>query len=260
MRSPDIVKALRSGGLTQEELARRAGLARETLSRWESGAHQPSLESLVHLARAAGQSLDVRVLPAESKLVEQVREQLDMPPAQRLRSLLDATAWSRCRDALRAAAAVGDLAIVVGPAAAALVGAPARPGDGRVDILVPPEDVDRAFDLLLAAGAWPDGFEWSGEAGERRERWRAGRGTLTLRTQVNGVSDIAALRGRARPIALSRGKRVMGVVRIPLVVDLAELMERSLWGQDAVYRASLRAVLAADRYTSHTQGQQFHGG
>jgi transcriptional regulator with XRE-family HTH domain len=256
MRSADLVKELRSGGLTQEELANRAGVARETLSRWESGVNQPSLESLAGLARAAGRSIEVRVLPAEPKLVEQVNKQLEMPPTERLRLLLGPGAWSRGRDALRAAAAVSDLTVVVGPIAAALLGAPERPGDGRIDLLVPPEDAQQAFELLLAADAWPDGFEWSGEGGERRERWRVGRGALTLRTEAHGMSDIAALRDRAQPVALSPGRHEIGVVRVPLASDLSRVMEHSPWGQDAVYRAGLRAVLASDCYTSRKREQQ----
>jgi transcriptional regulator with XRE-family HTH domain len=69
MRSAEIVRAVRPKGMTQDELARRAGIARETLSRWESGAQNPSLESLAGVARAAGARLDIRLVAAEPKLV-----------------------------------------------------------------------------------------------------------------------------------------------------------------------------------------------
>ncbi len=62
MESAEVVRALRERGLTQGELARRAGIARETLSRWESGAQHPSLESLDRIAAAAGVRLEVQLV------------------------------------------------------------------------------------------------------------------------------------------------------------------------------------------------------
>jgi hypothetical protein len=107
--------------------------------------------------------------------------------------------WRGCRDALRATHHTGELAIVVGPVAAALRGAPERPGSGRVDLLVPAEDREELTEWLLRADAWPDGVEQAPHSSERRERWRAGRGHLTVRTQATGIEDIAALRDRACP-------------------------------------------------------------
>lgn len=247
VHSAEIIRSLRERGLSQDELARRAGIARETLSRWESGTQHPSFESLARVAAVAGFQLDVRLLPAEPKLVELVHEQLDLAPTDRLRALLG-DSWTACRDALRAAAAVGDLAVLVGPVAAALRGAPQRPGDGRVDLLVAPEDCEQVTERLLQADTYPDGFEQAPESGERRERWRAGRGQLTVRWEAMGTDDIAALRDRAHPVLLNQDDA--GLVRVALVEDLAELAEQSPWSEDAVYRAGLRAVLASGRYSS----------
>ncbi len=248
VRSAEIVRALRAHGMTQQELARRAGVARETLSRWESGAQQPSLESLDRVAAAAGAKLDVRLLAAEAKLVELVNDQLDLGPTGGLKALLGAS-WPVCRDALVAAAGVGDVGVLVGPVAAALSGAPQRPVDNRVDVLVAPEDVERAFDRLFAVDAWPDGFEQVAGGGERRERWRRGRGSLTVRTMATGVQDIGAIRDRAHRVALSRRGETRGV-RVALVEDLLAIAERSPWSEDAIYREGLRAVLASERYWS----------
>lgn len=72
------------------------------------------------------------VLPEpEPELIELVREQLDLSPTEILQTLLG-NCWPGCRDGLRAAYETGDLAVVVGPVAAAS-GAPERPGSGRVD-------------------------------------------------------------------------------------------------------------------------------
>ena len=68
---------LRDLGLPHGELARRAGMARETLSRWETGAQRPSLEDLEKVVAAAGARLDIRIVLPESKLIELVNEQLE---------------------------------------------------------------------------------------------------------------------------------------------------------------------------------------
>jgi transcriptional regulator with XRE-family HTH domain len=255
VQSAEIVRAIRAKDMTQEQLARRAGIARETLSRWESGAQHPSLESLGRLARAVGQPLEVQVLPAEPKLVEQVHAQLGLSPTKRLRVLLG-NAWPSCRDAPVRGQCHRRPRSSRRPGRRCASGAPQRPSDGRVDLLVPQKDIGRAFDCLMAVGTWPDGFEWASEGGERRERWRAGRGALTVRSTAAGVEDIVALRDRARPIAMNRSGRELGVVAVPLPEDLAELMSFSPWGQDAVYRAGLRAVLACGRSFPHEHDEQ----
>lgn len=253
MRSADLVRTLRGRVLTQDELARRAGVARETLSRWESGAQRPSLESLERVAAAAGLRLEVRLIPAEPKLIELVCEQLDLGPENGLKALLGGS-WPACRDGLRAAAAVGDLGVLVGPVAAALVGAPQRPGDGRVDLLVPREDLEEAVDRLFRAGGCPDGFESAPGGEERRERWIVGGGRLTVRTAAAGVDDPAGLRDRAHPVLLDQDH--VGVVRVPLVEDLADVVGQSPWSDDAIYRSGLRAVLASGRYSSREQSKR----
>lgn len=255
MRSAEVVRALRERSLTQQELARRAGVARETLSRWESGAQHPSLESLDRVAAAAGMQLEVQLLPAEPKLVELVCEQLDLAPTRRLQALLGSS-WPICRDGLRAAAGVGELGVLVGPVAAALVGAPQRPGKGRVDLLVSPDDLEMVAERLFQADVRPDGFEVAPGGGERRERWSAGRGQLTVRSAATGVKDVALLRDRACPFMLNEDQNYVGIVRVPLVEDLADMAERSPWSEDAIYRAGLRAVLASGRYSSRKHNEQ----
>ena len=245
--SAEIIRALEATGISHGELAARAGVARETLSRWATGAQRPSLEALAEVVAAAGSQLDVRLLPAEPKLVALVHEQLDLGPTNRLKALLG-NDWPACRDALRAAAAVGELAVLVGPIAAALSGAPQRPGDGRVDLLVPREDHEYAVKRLLGADADPDGFEQAPDGSERRERWRVGRGRLTLRTVAAGAADVTALRDRAHRVLLNHDD--VGLVRVALVEDLADLCAQSPWSEDALYRVGVQAVLASGRYSS----------
>jgi transcriptional regulator with XRE-family HTH domain len=246
---------LRGQGLAQDELARRAGIARETLSRWGSGAQHPSLESLDRVAAAAGMRLEVQLVPAEPKLVELACGQLDLAPTKRLQAL-QGSSWPICRDGLQAAAAVGELGVLVGPVAAALVGAPQRPGKGRVDLLVAQDDLEIVAERLFQADVYPDGFELAPGGEERRERWSAGRGQLTVRSAAAGVEDVVLLRNRARPFMLNRTEDHVGLVRVPLVEDLADMMACSPWSEDAIYGAGLRAVLASGRYSSRKQDEQ----
>jgi transcriptional regulator with XRE-family HTH domain len=253
VRSGEIISRLRELGLSHGELATRAGMARETLSRWETGVQRPSLEDLERVVKVAGAELDVQIRLPEAKLIELAREQreigeqLDMGPTNRLKALLGSR-WPACRDALRAAAQTGELAVLVGPVAAALLGAPERPGSGRVDLLVPAADHEQLSEWLMRGDAWPDGLEQAPGSDEQRERWRAGRGHLTVRTAAAGVDDIGVLLDRATPALLNQ--QDVGVVHVALVEDLLDIVEHSPWPEDALYRSGLRAVLASGRYSS----------
>jgi transcriptional regulator with XRE-family HTH domain len=52
-----IVEARRSAGLSQEELARRAGVRQETISRLESGKHSPTIRTIDKIDRALKQAV-----------------------------------------------------------------------------------------------------------------------------------------------------------------------------------------------------------
>ncbi|HWT95640.1 MAG TPA: helix-turn-helix transcriptional regulator [Solirubrobacteraceae bacterium] len=238
-----ILQTLAAAGVPQGELAARAGIARETISRWTTGAQRPSLEALTELVRIAGFELEVRLVPAEPKLVELVRERSVLGPTELVSSLVPD--WPACRRALRIAAAVADLAVVVGPVAAALRGAPQRLASGRVDLVAAPEHGEALFDRLLAEDAQLDRVEVAPN-GERREVWDAGAARLTVRRALTGVHDLPELLARAHPVGMARDD--VGVVRVALAEDLLEVSLASPWAEDAVYRAGLRAVLASGLY------------
>ena len=51
----------KSQRLTQAEVAKRAGVPRTNITRFESGAYNPSLEMLVKLASALGMTLQIKL-------------------------------------------------------------------------------------------------------------------------------------------------------------------------------------------------------
>lgn len=61
-----IRQARREGGLTQAELARRAGMPRSVLNAYERHHRQPGVDALGRIARAAG--LEVRIGPPADRI------------------------------------------------------------------------------------------------------------------------------------------------------------------------------------------------
>ncbi|MGQ0703587.1 MAG: helix-turn-helix transcriptional regulator [Gemmatimonadales bacterium] len=60
----EVIRDLRErAGLTQEELARRAGTSQPAVARLESGEAAPNLATLERLAQAADCELEVRIVP-----------------------------------------------------------------------------------------------------------------------------------------------------------------------------------------------------
>jgi uncharacterized protein len=70
----DVLRLARvKGGLTQAELARRAGVAQALISSYENGHRQPTLPTLLRLLEAAGFELRLRLQEpdAQARAVEQ---------------------------------------------------------------------------------------------------------------------------------------------------------------------------------------------
>ena len=107
-----IAEKRKQAGLSQEELAKRLGLTRQAISRWESGAALPTVDNLVELARVLGVSVD--------ELLQLTREEKQAGlSAESVGLLLDEQAgrqekrMKRLTWALAAAAGVLVLGIVV---------------------------------------------------------------------------------------------------------------------------------------------------
>lgn len=80
-----IRKARTDAGLTQVELAVRAGLTQSTVARLERGDSNPTVATLANVIAATGHRLTLAAEPHRASFDErQLRERLAMTPAQRL--------------------------------------------------------------------------------------------------------------------------------------------------------------------------------
>jgi transcriptional regulator with XRE-family HTH domain len=86
-----LVREARSrAGLTQRELAARAGTSQSVVARVEAGQTRPGSETLRRLLEAAGFELRAEILPlpvADTHMLEDVARILSLTPEQRLREV-----------------------------------------------------------------------------------------------------------------------------------------------------------------------------
>jgi len=87
-----VREARRRAGLTQAALAEKAGVAKSTVGRIESGARKPSVELVERLARAAGLEVTVSLSESDPGTDSIFERTLRRTPAQRL---ADATRAAR---------------------------------------------------------------------------------------------------------------------------------------------------------------------
>ena len=91
MTSSTLLREARlRAGLSQTDLAKRAGTAPSAISRWERGDVEPSLERLIRLVRAAGYELTVGLVTADDHDLGLIRHCLARPPHQRLSEMVAA--------------------------------------------------------------------------------------------------------------------------------------------------------------------------
>jgi len=79
-----VREARRRSGLTQAQLAERAGVPKSTVGRIESGARVPSTEMVERLVRAAGWNVSVSLLEPDPGTDSMFERTLRRSPAQRL--------------------------------------------------------------------------------------------------------------------------------------------------------------------------------
>lgn len=95
-----ILSARLRAGLSQRELARRAGTSQSTLNRYERGKVEPSLRTVNRLVHACGLELRTTLAEPDPHDAILVQESLDLTPEERLAKL---TSWSRFVAASRTA-------------------------------------------------------------------------------------------------------------------------------------------------------------
>jgi transcriptional regulator with XRE-family HTH domain len=89
MRGVHLVREARKrAGLTQAELAARAGTTQSAVARVESGRVSPSLERLTELVQAAGFDIDVRLIPFDDHDTSLAFRNLTLTPAERVRNMM----------------------------------------------------------------------------------------------------------------------------------------------------------------------------
>jgi transcriptional regulator with XRE-family HTH domain len=85
-----VREARRRAGLTQRQLAMRAGVSQPTIARIESGDVRPAFERILELVRAAGFDLDVHVVPLDEDALAMAERNLQRTPEERLDALVAA--------------------------------------------------------------------------------------------------------------------------------------------------------------------------
>jgi len=82
-----IREARRLGRLTQAELARRLGTTQSAVSNWERGRDTPRVDTLARILEACGFEADMTFRRLDDVDRAQIRENLEMTPAERLESV-----------------------------------------------------------------------------------------------------------------------------------------------------------------------------
>ena len=80
----NLIKLARhDAGLSQRELALRAGTSQATLSAYETGRKSPSLETLTRIVRAAGSDLRIQVVPYDDHDEDMAAYEASLPAETR---------------------------------------------------------------------------------------------------------------------------------------------------------------------------------
>ncbi|MFN2595527.1 MAG: helix-turn-helix transcriptional regulator [Actinomycetota bacterium] len=79
-----IFLARKESGLSQRELARKAGTSQAAIAAYESGKRSPTLETLARIVRAAGQDLRIQVVPNDSHDEVLAEYESSLPKAARV--------------------------------------------------------------------------------------------------------------------------------------------------------------------------------
>ncbi len=241
MRASDLVRMARHrAGLTQQQLASRSGIPRETIARWETGIQEPSLATLEDIVAACGLTLTVRITEGDDSLDILVSDQLALSPIDRLGKLMPANQAARARTVLNWLALARTPTVVVGGVAGALQGAPQQPGDLGVEVVA--GDVVALTTELADSGFAPTDSDERWAASDRRWPWsfRDG-GEIVLASGLPGSRDYPDLRRNAVSVEIGHDREV----RVAHPRDLVRLAEASPRAPEQARLPGLRALLSA---------------
>lgn len=89
MRSADLIREARlRAQLTQDELARRSGVQRSVIARWEQGAVQPGFENMLDVIQACGFDLSLMLIPRDTALDDRLDKNRLLSPERRAQRYL----------------------------------------------------------------------------------------------------------------------------------------------------------------------------
>lgn len=81
----DLVREARKrAGLTQRELAERAGTTQSAIARLESGRTQPTFDTVLRLVRLCGMDLDIMLTERDDSDWAQAQRLLRLTPSERI--------------------------------------------------------------------------------------------------------------------------------------------------------------------------------
>lgn len=180
-------------------------MGRISVTRWESGARQPSLSDLQTAVRAAGFDLSMGLTELDDSWDPLVADQLALSPFNRLVNLLPLDEVDDLVNATSWLARAHAETIVIGGVGAALQGGPQRPADGGV--LVVAQDPTRLTDEMHRQSLVARDADSRWAASDRRWPWALpDGGAIVLATAMTGAPrDYRAFRRSARWVTLTPG-------------------------------------------------------
>jgi transcriptional regulator with XRE-family HTH domain len=166
-----LVQARRRAGLSQRDLAARAGVAQQEIARYERGRVTPSIERLRALIAACGLELTVGLTRADDSYDRQIEELLALTPSVRLqRAVRDAQPLRAARaqaggqpvpvsadvrGALRALQRAGVRYVLIGELAEVLHGSPLLPLAATVAVVAQAGQRDGLMAAIAAVDGTP---------------------------------------------------------------------------------------------------------
>jgi transcriptional regulator with XRE-family HTH domain len=86
----DLVREARKrAGLSQRELAEKAGTTQSAIARLESGRTRPAFDDVLRLVRLCGFDLDIMLVEQDDSDWSQARRQLALAPGERARRMVE---------------------------------------------------------------------------------------------------------------------------------------------------------------------------